>query len=439
MIGDINMTGIRLKKLFCLLAVLVGSMAIRANVWTPDNLPVPANTCDSVDVNYVCNPDGILSREDVDSINRLFFVMERDKGVRGLVIAVEEIDPDDPYEFTISVANKYGIGGKTNTGIVVMVATVSRAVSILTGEGMEKFITDGQCGYIRRNVMTPLLKEERWGEGIIAACNKISAVVLEQEELNADDESEEVPIEDVGEVLMWTGLGIAGLAGYGLYRKKKARQCPRCKKYYYKMKLRQVAVAEGEEGALPQADNETALHTKLLAMKLQNKRQLMDVMGQYQQGDIDSEGLRNALAACRVLSQEDVDDILSYVTPAIAASAIQLAKDKKAFDNEYTHTKKQRRLLATHTNYRKVHLTDVYSCPICGYQARKESVKSASGYQLGLFTSGTFGAIYATTSSSDSRVYGGSSSGSSSYSSGGHSWGSSGGGSFGGGGSSGRF
>lgn len=421
------------KRILSLLAVLMLSVCVWAGAWTPETLPVPANTTDSTQVNYVSNPDGVLSQADVDQINRMFFVMERDKGVRGLVIAVEEIDPDDPYEFTLSVANKHGIGGSTNTGIVVMVATVSRAVSILTGDGMEKFITDAQCSHIRRNIMTPLLKEGKWGEGIIAASEKISAVVTGQEELNPEEDEDE---EGDGDALMWMGLTIGGLVGGAAYARRKSRECPKCKKHNYALKLRQVALASDEEGALTEAENEVELQAKLLAMRIQKNQNMMDAVKAYQEGSMQESALSNVLSTCMAKSEHELNTMLMAVSPDMAAKAVQTAERKKAFDNEKKSVSRSS-LRKPNGIYRNVQIVDIFCCPDCGYEVRKERKASASMFKLGLFTSAA-ASVYQSASSGGSGFSGSSRGG---FSGGGrsHSWGSSGGGHFGGGGSSGRF
>lgn len=249
-----------MKRVLSLLVAVWVSMAVWAGAWTPENLPIPANTYDSTAVSYVSNPDYILSDAEVDSINALFFQMEKNQGVRGLVIVVKEIDPDDPYEFTITVANKHGIGGKASTGIVVMLATESRAYSILTGDGMEKFITDAQCGIIERRDMVPLLKEGQWGLAVYAACSKIHDVVSGQTELNPDEEDSEP---GAGNVLLWMGLGFGGLVGAGVYTSRKSRTCSKCKKLAWGLAMRQVELDEDEEGGLTLGEREDRIQERL--------------------------------------------------------------------------------------------------------------------------------------------------------------------------------
>ena len=426
-----------MRRFLSLLVMVLVSAAVWANVWTPETLPVPKNTTDSTQVSYVSNPDGVLSQAEVDSINAKFFLMEKNQGVRGLVVAVEEINPDDPYEFTISVANKYGIGGKTNTGIIVMVATVSRAVSIQIGDGMEKFITDAQCSHIRRNIMTPLLKEGKWGAGILAACDKIQSVVSGETELNPEDDDEEG--DGAGNILLWMGVGIGGLVGAGMYSARKKRECPKCKKHNYKIKVRQIALAKGEEGAVSMEEREAELQAKLLAMRMQKNESIMNAMKAYHEGSMEESTLTGILSNCMAKCQEALEMTLASVNQNVAAAAIKTATEKQAFNNEKKNIKKSS-LRNSNGIYRKVAITDVYCCPDCGYEGRVKGTSTAEHYALGLFTGGAYGAIVG---SSAGRSSGGGSilSGGSSHRSSGssHSWGSSGGGHFSGGGSSGRF
>ena len=142
--------------------------------------------------------------------------------------------------------------------------------------------------------------------------------------------------------------------------------------------------------------------------------------------------------------KEIVSDINVNYSTAVAAAALKIASQKRAFDSETTPLTKEQK--SSNKGSRRVRLIDTYECPDCGCLHRKERASTTQLFKLGLFTSGTFGAIASQSSGSrgGSGLSGGVSSGrssgsyrSSSRSS--HSWGSSGGGHFGGGGAGGRF
>lgn len=198
--------------------------------YTVDNLPVVTEYTDSTDFTMVCNPDGILSSDEVDSLNAMLWTIRQTKGVQGYVVCIKEMDPDDPYEFGIRVFNKYGIGGKVqNAGFLVLLATENRGYYINTGEGMEKYLTDAQCATIERHYMVPRFKEGDWGAGIIDGVKMICDVCSGEAELNASNESES-SAEDGDALLGFLVifgplLGCGGMAAYQNWRKKK---CPKC-------------------------------------------------------------------------------------------------------------------------------------------------------------------------------------------------------------------
>lgn len=399
-----------MRRLVSLMTVLLVNCIAFAGVWTPETLPIPKNTYDSTFVSYVSNPDDVLSPSEVDDINDVMFTLERDYDVRGLVIAVQEIDPDDPYEFTMAVANKHGIGGRNNTGIVLMLATDSRAIQILTGDGMEKYITDAQCSRIERKIVVPLLKEQRWGEALLAGAQAFVGVCAKQPEfveaLNNDDD------DDDSNALLWVGGGFAGLIGLGIFAARRASKCPKCGKNHYKHVLRQTVLAPGVPGAPSKSEVDQLVDENMLMIQAGKMDCLRDV------GE-------------ELVTEEDT-----------------------AFNNGMTHEERERlnsqsmgivrgtiRDALAKARQRNVRVIDVYRCSDCGHEVRKEKMDTTYNFALGVFTSGAFGAISHESSSSGSgRSWGSSGSGRSWGSSGGgRSWGSSGGGHFSGGGAGGRF
>ena len=95
---------------------LTFSLVAHAKVYNPDNLPV-----DRVAITYsrVINPDGILNRATISAIDSVLLRLEKTTGVQALIIAITNIEGDDPFQFTLDVFNKYGIGGKSSTGFVL--------------------------------------------------------------------------------------------------------------------------------------------------------------------------------------------------------------------------------------------------------------------------------------------------------------------------------
>lgn len=222
--------------------------------YTVENLPVSTQFIDSLDYNAVCNPDDVLTTAEVDSLNQMLWSMRENQGVQGLVVAIKASDPDDPYEFAMQVGRKYGVGGKQSLGFVVLVTTEQRGYQIITGDGMEKFLTDAQCSVIGRKAMVPEFKEGEWGRGLIAGVTLIKGIVSGEVELNGTGNDSEGGDDDLGSGLLILFAPIAGVAGIAYYNNRKSRECPKCKKHNYGMKLRTVTPVEGKGKAVQVVD-----------------------------------------------------------------------------------------------------------------------------------------------------------------------------------------
>ena len=64
---------------------------------------------------YVSNPDGILSPEAVAVMDTTLFALERQTGIQTLVVAVEQIEGGDCFDFAFRLGQENGVGQKVVT------------------------------------------------------------------------------------------------------------------------------------------------------------------------------------------------------------------------------------------------------------------------------------------------------------------------------------
>ena len=202
------------------------SLAVQAKVYNPNTLPVDMR---QITFSRVINPDGILKRETVNAIDTVLLRLEQKSGVQALIIAITNIEGDDPHQFSVDVFNKYGIGNKHNTGFVLTLATDDRSYSIVTGDGLEGTLPDAICKRIQNRVMVPRLKEGDWDAAMLNTVVTISQYIDGDESLREAFSSDEGsdPYE-----WLWAIAGIFGPAAmvvaliiYINYRKKKCKAC----------------------------------------------------------------------------------------------------------------------------------------------------------------------------------------------------------------------
>jgi len=139
---------------------------VQATVWNADNIPLP-HLKDGLQ--YVSNPDTVLSQSVVDSMNSVLRKLDTELGVESSVIIVGHIENADAFRMAQDVGNKYGVGSKeTNRGLVIVVAYEDRKYFIAPGSGLEADLTDAECNQLARAYLTPFMKAGNPGGGMLA-------------------------------------------------------------------------------------------------------------------------------------------------------------------------------------------------------------------------------------------------------------------------------
>lgn len=210
-----------MKRISNILMFLLIPLWVLAGVYSPSTLP-RLN-----DFSRVSNPDGILSRATVDSINAKLLELDREKGVQCVVVVVEHLKGDDPHQFSLDLGKQWGVGSSSNTGLVIVLATEDRSYAVTTGRGMEEHLTDAQLHFLRRDVFEPLLREGEWDEAVFVLVKKIHGVLLLDEELTADDE---ISDEDAMLIVATMVLIVLFAMLVVYFASRQSRTCPKCGK-----------------------------------------------------------------------------------------------------------------------------------------------------------------------------------------------------------------
>lgn len=181
--------------LFFLLGV---SGALFATAYTPSSVPNPK---EQNRTHYVANPDGILSAQAVEQMNRVCAQIDQLSEVEIAVVALEQ--KADTYaleEFAQALFRTWGIGKKgKNTGVLVLLITSSHEIRIHTGGGVEGLLPDGVCSDIIAQ-MIPYFKQNQWDKGLQTGLNQLGAI------LTTDEARAELLLEYVPKEHEWTEL-----------------------------------------------------------------------------------------------------------------------------------------------------------------------------------------------------------------------------------------
>lgn len=221
-----------MKRLFTsFLFVLLGGLVLCAETYTPETVPNP-RTADAL--SSVANPDGVLSAEEVMHLERICQKIDSISEVELAVVAVKDIGDAEAFDFALKLFNLWGVGDKEkNTGLMLFLATDSRQVQIITGDGLEGLMPDGECSLVIDDMLLDL-KADRFGAALITGSKSLGERLTTQEaleELLLDAHRREP------NGLPWSGLSNFLTLGLGIYgfrwwRKKK---CPQCSKRTLKL------------------------------------------------------------------------------------------------------------------------------------------------------------------------------------------------------------
>lgn len=99
-------------------------------------------------------------------------------GIPIVVVTMPDIGGAEYNDYANRLYRAWGIGKKgEDKGVLIFVTVKERKMRIETGYGVEGILPDGLVGEIRDRYMTPLLKQDKFGEGLLAGALAVAQVV----------------------------------------------------------------------------------------------------------------------------------------------------------------------------------------------------------------------------------------------------------------------
>ena len=176
---------------------------------------------------YTSNPDGILSTEAVRYIDRICDSLRSEGLAQVAVVAVEDIESDDTFEFAIELFRSWGVGrAQYDNGLGILLVTDRHEIRFVTGGGLEGVLPDALCKRIQLEYMLPRFRDGDYDGGMAAGIAAV-AQLLRSGELDFGAEDDDLPLEGML-LLMAVVLLCFAVGAYLLYRQQ--TRCPKCGK-----------------------------------------------------------------------------------------------------------------------------------------------------------------------------------------------------------------
>ncbi|MDR1908953.1 MAG: TPM domain-containing protein [Spirochaetaceae bacterium] len=156
-----------LPGLFALCAALSLSAQARGT------LPEPSG--------YVNDFAGVMDAGDLRAAEALASALETGTGAQLAVVTVESYAPYPSLDdFSLALAGAWGIGGRNDDGVLLILAVRERRVKIEVGYGLEGAIPDSAAGRILDTAVIPDFRQDHFSGGLLKGMQAIAAAVARE-------------------------------------------------------------------------------------------------------------------------------------------------------------------------------------------------------------------------------------------------------------------
>ncbi len=83
-------------------------------------------------------------------------------------------------DFALKTAEKWGVGGKTNEGILIFVDLKQRRRSVEIGYGAEGYLPDVLVERLQQKTLVPAFRQQKYGQGIISLAWQLAQVTAKE-------------------------------------------------------------------------------------------------------------------------------------------------------------------------------------------------------------------------------------------------------------------
>ena len=162
---------------------------------------------------------GILSPAEKESLEEHCRKLRETTGAQLTVAVLKSLEGGQVDDFAVRLFKQWGVGQKEKAnGVLLLVAIDDRKARIEVGYGLEPILPDALAGRILDEQLFPAFKQQKYGEGLTAAIERIAQIIEKDEPAPANALQPEVPLGTISAVVMLSLFVAAGsfVLGAGL-------------------------------------------------------------------------------------------------------------------------------------------------------------------------------------------------------------------------------
>lgn len=119
--------------------------------------------------------EGLLTTSEINELSNILFNYNIKTSRQIVIVTIDNIDPySDIQKFGSDLGDYWGVGtAEEDNGLLVLVSSAERKISIATGYGTEFVLTDEICKRVIDNVIIPELINGNYYQGIKKGVNEL--------------------------------------------------------------------------------------------------------------------------------------------------------------------------------------------------------------------------------------------------------------------------
>lgn len=163
-----------IRIIFLALNLLISGLIIAAN-WTVEAVPDTHIVNASV---FSSDPDQLLDDAHQSKIDQILFDLEKQTTTEVFVVALKSIGDADMRMFATNLFQRFGLGKKSkDNGLLVLFVEDQRSVTMEVGYGLEGVLPDVVCFRIIDEIMVPIMKQGKYGEGMLSGVQRVVGIL----------------------------------------------------------------------------------------------------------------------------------------------------------------------------------------------------------------------------------------------------------------------
>lgn len=127
---------------------------------------------------YVNDFAGALSPDTRTKLAALCTELDQKAHSQIAIVTVHSLDGDSIEDFSIQVAQKWGVGPKSDRGVLILLAVDDHKYRVEVGYGLEEILPDGKVGGFGRDIV-PALRQGDYSAAVLQITGSIASVIAQ--------------------------------------------------------------------------------------------------------------------------------------------------------------------------------------------------------------------------------------------------------------------